>query len=330
MALVSRVVAWLLHRSGSRLSTAFVGSTLRPLTWLGAVWICFRLLAGLDLPVAAAGTTFAVEKFLLAGLLGWLGLRLIDLSVSVYANSEFLRPHRNLGDMVVPVGVRLGKAAVLLVVIIYVIYQVGEGDLLGRFLTGLGVAGLAASLAAQDAMKSFFGTLLLIGERAFKIGDRIIVGDKEGVVEQVGFRSTRLRTAEDSLLTIPNAVIAAAAIDNMGARSLRRLGASLVVSPATDRARLWELRDRLEAWAAAQPLVVRDRIDVHVHKLTPSGVELSVSLFLTASTPVEETHFREALNGAMLQLMGSMGISVVTPAGSVTVKDGGEPRAAAA
>jgi MscS family membrane protein len=63
-------------------------------------------------------------------------------------------------------------------------------------LTGLGIAGLAASLAAQDAMKSYFGTLLLIGERTFKIGDRIIVNGAEGIVEQVGFRSTRLRTAD--------------------------------------------------------------------------------------------------------------------------------------
>ena len=79
------------------------------------------------------------------------------------------------------------------------------------------MAGLAASLAAQDALKSFFGTLLLIGERAFKIGDRIEVGGKEGIVEQVGFRSTRLRTVEGSVLTVPNAVIASAPINNRGA-----------------------------------------------------------------------------------------------------------------
>ena len=88
----------------------------------------------------------------------------------------------NLGDLIVPVSMRLVKSGVVLVVVTYIIYQVGEIELLGRFMTGLGVAGLAASLAAQDAMKSFFGTLLLIGERAFKIGDRILVGGTEGVV----------------------------------------------------------------------------------------------------------------------------------------------------
>ncbi len=118
--------------------------------------------------------------------------------------------------MIVPVSMRISKTVMLLMVATYLIYQIGEGELLTRFLTGLGVAGLAASLAAQDALKSFFGTLLLIGERAFKIGDRINVGGKEGIVEQVGFRATRLRTAEGSVLSIPNAVIASAPIDNMG------------------------------------------------------------------------------------------------------------------
>src|SRR5947209_17438263 len=129
-------------------------------------------------------------------------------------------------------------------------------------MTGLGVAGLAASLAAQDALKSFFGTLLLIGERAFKIGDRILVGGTEGVVEQVGFRSTRLRTAEDSVLTIPNAIIAAAPIDNMGARCHRRFSTTVVVAPDTPPELLLELRDRLRSWLDGQAVVVKNNVDV--------------------------------------------------------------------
>lgn len=217
MAVASRAVAWLLRRSGSALTLPFVSSTLRPLTWLATVYVFFQLLEGLDLRVGVAGALFAAEKFLLAALLGWLGFRIMDLSMGIYTNAELFRPHRSLSDMIVPVSVRLGKAVLMLAVITYVVYEIGEIDLLGRFLTGLGVAGLAASLAAQDAMKSYFGTLLLIGERAFKIGDRITINNNQGVVEQVGFRSTRLRTKTGSLLTVPNSVIAAAAIENLGA-----------------------------------------------------------------------------------------------------------------
>lgn len=215
-SIVHRLVSWSLHASGSRLTTSYVASKLKPVTWIMAFWIAFQLLETLDLPVNVLNDVLPFKKFLLAGLLGWLGCRIIDLTQAVYADSELLRPHRSLGDMIAPVTVRAAKTIVVLLVATYVIYQVGQGDLLGRFLTGLGVAGLAASLAAQDALKSFFGTLLLIGERSFKIGDRIIVGNQDGIVEQVGFRSTRLRTANGSVLTMPNSTIASAAIDNRG------------------------------------------------------------------------------------------------------------------
>lgn len=215
-AIVNRLVSWSLHASGSRLTTSYVAKKLKPLTWVMAFWLGFQLLEALDLPIHVLNDVLPLKKFLLAGLIGWLGCRIIDLTQAVYADSELLRPHRSLGDMIAPVTVRAAKTIVVLLVATYVIYQVGQGDLLGRFLTGLGVAGLAASLAAQDALKSFFGTLLLIGERSFKIGDRIIVGNQDGVVEQVGFRSTRLRTANGSVLTMPNSTIASAAIDNRG------------------------------------------------------------------------------------------------------------------
>ena len=130
--------------------------------------MCFNVLTLLDLPAGIFGSVLEVKKFIMAGLFGWLGWRLVDLILAVYSGSELLKPHRSLGDMIAPVTVRAAKCGVFLVVMVYVIYQVGHFDLLGRFLTGLGVAGLAASLAAQDALKSFFGTLLLIGERHSK------------------------------------------------------------------------------------------------------------------------------------------------------------------
>src|SRR5262249_24944477 len=151
MAGASRLFAWVLRRSGSALTLGFVSKTLRPMTWLATVWVFFLLLEGLDLRVGLAGALFAIEKFLLAGLIGWLGFRLIDLAMGIYANAELFRPHRSLSDMIVPVSVRLGKGALVVAAATYMVYEIGEIDLLGRFLTGLGVAGLAASLAAQDA-----------------------------------------------------------------------------------------------------------------------------------------------------------------------------------
>jgi len=310
LLVVSWLVTWVLRRSGSALSISFVAATLKPCTWLAAVWIFFLLLGVLDLPVAVASEVFAAKKFLLAAMFAWVCMRLMDLSMGVYTNSELLRPHRNLGDMIVPVAMRLGKTTVVLVVAAYMIYQVGEIDLLGRFLTGLGVAGLAASLAAQDALKSFFGTLLLIGERVFRIGDRISVGDIEGVVEQVGFRSTRLRTDEGTLLTVPNSVIAASAINNLGARSHLRFSSTVEVSPETAAERILEFRDRLQGWLTEQALVIRDKVGCQVHHTAYRGVELQLSLFLATQKGAEESRFRAGVSREILRLAGELEVGI--------------------
>jgi MscS family membrane protein len=312
MTVVTRLLAWLLHRFGSAVSSSFVVSSLRPLTALAAAWTLFLLLQGLDLCVPFASIVFAAEKFLLISLLGWLGLRLMDLTMAVYNNTELLRPHRSLSDMIVPVSMRLGKAVIVLAVAIYIVYQIGEIDLLSRFLTGLGVAGLAASLSAQDALKNYFGTLLLIGERAFKIGDRISVSGKEGIVEQVGFRSTRLRTADDSLITIPNAVIAASPIDNMGVRPQIRFSMSLAVAPNNSLQQLMKLRDRLQDWLREQPLVAREKIDVRVQPINDS-MGLNVNLVLSGEQALEEQNFRKEISAEILRLAAMQEVILASP-----------------
>ncbi len=309
---VHRVVGWFLQKSGSKLSTKFVSEKLSPLTWLAAIALFAQVVEILDLPVAVGNTFLPLKKFVVTALIAWQVLRVVDLVMAIYMNSELLKPHRSLSDMVVPVSMRLIKGAVLIVTMAYFIYEIGQGDLLGRFITGLGVAGLAASLAAQDALKSFFSTLLLIGERSFKIGDRIVVGSQEGVVEQVGFRSTRLRTKEDSVLTMPNSVIASAAIDNMGARSQRRLATTCIVHPQTPLPLMVELRDQMRAWLLEQPNVNPQKIDVHIHRITDAGVELTLTLYLTTLDGGEETACREAIHCQLLTLADQLGVMLAS------------------
>jgi MscS family membrane protein len=302
LAEVYVLVALILRKSGSVLTRSFVASRLRPLTWVVAWWLFFQLVGLLDLPLRLLDSMVPLKIFGLAGLVALFGVRFVDLVTAVYTNSELLRPHRSLSDMVVPVSMRLLKGGILLLVAVYLIYQVGEGDSLSRFLTGLGVAGLAASLAAQDALKSFFSTLLLIGERSFKIGDHIAVGDLEGVVEQVGFRATRLRTSDGSLLTVPNSTITAGPIDNLSTRAFTRCKASLLVNYDTATEHILALRDSLRSWLRAHPKVRPDKVEVSVNRLTEQGVEVTVDLYLADSNGGGEKELKEEINCELLRL----------------------------
>ncbi len=310
MTQLYRLTSWRLRQSGSALTSKYICQKLRPLTWVAAWWLFFRLLSFLDLPVGLIDAVVPFKRFVLAALVGWLAFQLIDLITAICTNSELLRPHRNLSEMIVPVLVRTLKGAVILLVLTDLIYQVGEGESLGQFLTGLGVAGLTVSLAAQDALKSFFGTLLLISERSFRLGDRINVGGKEGVVEQVGFRSTRLRTPEGSLLTIPNATIASAGIDNLGVRSFQPYQTSVFISYETSFEELARFRDQLQEWLARQPGIDKDKADISIQGFSQHGVELRVNLQLVSAGGVEEKQVRDEINCAVLRLAQAMEIGL--------------------
>jgi MscS family membrane protein len=324
LARVYHLVSWRLKKSGSALRTKYICRKMLPLTFVAAWWLFFRMLSLLDLPVGLIDAVVPPKRFVLAGLVGWLSFQLIDLVTAICTNSELLRPHRNLSEMIVPVLVRTLKGVIVILVVTDLVYQVGEGDTLGQFLTGLGVAGLTVSLAAQDALKSFFGTLLLISERSFRLGDHIVVGGQEGVVQQVGFRSTRLRTPEGSVITIPNATIASTGINNRGPRFGRPYQTAVVVRAEITSEQLARFRQRLQEGLAQHPAVDKDKVDVAIKGATEQGVELSVNLQLLPVSGADEQQVRDEIGAAVLRLVQALeiGLTGSPPAGETPVEEG--------
>ena len=103
----------------------------------------------------------------------------------------------------------------------FIVNSVFHRDI-GAWLAGLGIAGLAVSLAAQDSLKNLFGSITILVDRPFLVGQSISYGGYEGLVEEIGFRSTKLRTAGGSLVTIPNSKIVNDVVENTDRRYFRR------------------------------------------------------------------------------------------------------------
>ena len=310
---VVRIIALLLLRAQMALSRPFLWSRLRPLGMQLSLWAAYVGLRWLDLPVPVFSALIPMIKVVWIGLLAWTALGAIDLVMAVYTHSDHLSSQRSLSDMIVPTAVRGLKLVVVLTAVIGQVYLVGNGETLTKLLACLGLVGLAASLAAQDTLKNFFGTLLLIGEHPFRIGDQIVVNGMEGAVESVGFRSTRIRTPDDSLLTIPNSVIANASIDNRGARNYRRLRKIVALGYRTPLDRLLALRDSIRAFALAHPKVRHDKVDVHIHGLGGHAIDLLVNVYLRVATWTEELECRDQFSLEILRQADSLGIEVGEP-----------------
>ena len=128
---------------------------------------------------------------------------------------------------------------VFLVVVgtLFVAQSVFHQDI-GAWLAGLGIAGLAVSLAAQDSLKHLFGSITILLDRSFRIGDYVISGKQEGTIEDIGFRSTKLRTPAGCLVTIPNSNLVNNPIENLSRRPNIRRVVTLLIAGRTPSEKL--------------------------------------------------------------------------------------------
>jgi MscS family membrane protein len=311
MVVANLGATWVLRRVGApSLSRAFVAKKLRPLTWALALWLAYFFLRALDLPLWLAGFLLPLQNFLLAGLSAWAGLRLLELGTAAYAKSEQFREQRGLVDLVVPGLLRVLKVLIVVLFLAYVVFEVGGGDWLVRLLAALGIVGVAASLASQDTLKNYFGAATLISERPFKIGDWIVVGDTQGVVEEVAFRATQLRTFEDELVTIPNSVLVSTAIKNKGGLAFRVYSTYFLLEPGPAPGRVPQLADALQRRLRTLPALTTHKATVYAPAADRGPVLLKVALVYLAPDDRADERVREGVEAATREVAQSLDVII--------------------
>lgn len=313
LRLIAKATRLGLHWLGFDLDRGLVTSKVMPLALQFGLLCLHQTIRMLDLPSDVVGVTFPAVKILWIGLMAWSTLRLVDLVMVLYARSDRLHDRRSLSDMIVPTAANGLKLAAFLVASSAVVYLLGSRETLTQLLAGLGLVGLAASLAAQDTLKNFFGTLLLIGEHPFRIGEHIAVQGVEGVVERVGFRSTQLRTFEDSLLTIPNSVMASALIDNRGVRACRRYRCTVSLAHGTPVEKVTAMRDGLRAFASHHARFRADKIEIHIDTLNATSIDLFVQVYFGVMTFTEEMNCRDEFSREILGLAERLDVTLARP-----------------
>jgi len=137
--------------------------------------------------------------------------------------------HTKLDDMLVPVIRKSLRVTIAIVAAIFIVDNILEQDVTS-ILLGAGVGGIAIALAAKDTVANFFGSITIFADRPFQINERIKVGDYDGPVKEVGFRSTKIRTLQGHLVTIPNSLIANSIVENIGKRPYIRRTANITIT----------------------------------------------------------------------------------------------------
>ncbi len=169
-------------------------------------------------------------------------------------------------------------------------------------IAGLGIGGLVIALAAKDSVENVFGSLTLLFDMPFAIGDWVKIDKIEGVVEEVNLRSTRIRTFEDTVINLPNANLIRASVENFGLRRMRRQKFYLRLSYDNDADKISALAQAIRDYLAAQDNVVTDKSIVELADLDETSMAMLVQCHFLADSLAEEMSMRAALMEQILRL----------------------------
>lgn len=157
-----------------------------------------------------------ISGILLSLAVGFTLYQLVEV-VHMWMKERTARSGSAMDDMLAPIVQTTLRVTIVVLTLLQIAQSLTDKPLTS-ILAGLGVGGLAVALAAQDTIKHFFGSIVLFADKPFQVGERITVDNTDGVVEEVGFRSTRIRTLEGHLVTIPNGDLANKVIINIARR----------------------------------------------------------------------------------------------------------------
>ena len=310
--LFARIVHALLHQRGIAADLDEFAGWVRPIGWLAAVWMLIDGVTLLNLRMEPAGAclAFLVPAFwLLLALCAYQSINPILKLVAGPAVTQ--QGATSIAAMGFPVMSLVLKILVAVFGLAAVLKLFGFD--VGTVLAGLGIGGLAVALAAQDTLKNFFGSLMLIADRTFRVGDLVKIGANDGVVESVGLRSTRIRAPDDSLLTIPNSDLTTLHVTNFGARRYRRFRTQLNIAYGTSPEALIKFREGILEQIQNHPNVRQEKYEVAVNDLGSSGIQLLIQVFLEVPDYHAELLACDSLILDILRLAERLGIAFDTP-----------------
>jgi len=206
--------------------------------------------------------------------------------------------------------------AVIIALSVVIIAQEWGYDVSG-LVAGLGLGGLAISLAAKDAVANLFGGVIIIMDRPFTCGDWILTPSVEGTVEEMSLRSTRVRTFANALVTVPNAILANEAVTNWTRMQKRRVSFHLGVTYTTPRQKLQNCVDKIRDLLENHPEVHPDLIMVRFDHFGSSSLDIFIYFFTHTKVWTEFLSVKEEINFKIMEILEGEGVSVAFPSRSI-------------
>jgi len=218
----------------------------------------------------------------------------------------------------VPILVKSMKVIIILIGVVTIIHLAGGN--VKAIVAGFGIGGLAVALAAQETLKDVFGSIMIFMDRPFKVGDLINTNEVEGFVEEIGFRSTRIRTIPNTLVTIPNSKVADSVVNNYSKMEKRHCSTVVGVTYDTTADQMEEALKGIKRILETHAGVNREIYFVQFSEFGDSSLNIMVDFYTVDTTRQGFYAVREDVFLSIMRLLEKMGIDIAFPSQSLYVE----------
>ncbi|WP_221902339.1 mechanosensitive ion channel family protein [Croceicoccus marinus] len=312
--LLSAAILWALRRmvsdSEDNSLYRFLYAALPPFSLLLAV-VSFRVW-GSEAPVAIVARQVMLRYIgILAWLaLAWFAIRLVD-AIARRLTSRLDARERRQAASAVSLARRASKLLIIAIAVVAILDTVGINITTG--LAALGIGGIALALGAQKTIENLVGSVTVVADRPIQVGDFCQVGDVLGTVEDIGIRSTRIRTLERTIVTIPNGDFSSRQIENYSQRDRFLFRPVIGLEYGITAAQLRQALAIIEDVLAQHPLVAEDPRRARLDKFGASSLDIEVFAYIEVSDYVESLDHRQDLLMTIFEKLEEAGLSIAYP-----------------
>jgi len=264
---------------------------------------------------------FSLLRALFAVAGGWALFNMAGV-FGQYLEALSARTENDLDDHLVPFVRKSLRVLIVILAGIMVIQNLGYST--SGLLASLGIGGMALAFASKDALANVFGSLMIIFDRPFKVGDAVTAGDMEGVVEEVGFRSTKIRTFNKSVISVPNNIIANMPINNITQSNMRRIRMTIGVTYDSTPAQLREVTGRIRTLLSEHPALAPDAVQVNFTDFGASSLDILIQCFTITPNWNEYMDVREDVCLKVMESLEELGLQFAFPSRTVYLHPAGD------
>ena len=258
-------------------------------------------------------------------LLCWRFLDILEKYIALYLEKNKTGSVDSITKNILPYSKKILKILTALISILLLLQNSGFN--VTSLLAGLGLGGIAIALAAKETLSNFFGGFTVISDKPFSVGDWIACDQAEGTVEDIGFRSTKIKTFYDSVLTIPNAALANSIIDNLGKRKARRTRITLDITYDSSPEKIEAFVEGIKSIIKSNPCTRKDYYQCYFSGYGPHSLQILLNFFLKVGDWDTELLQKQNIFLEILRLAKELNVEFAFPTQTVELPAfSGEPQ----